>query len=259
MSIFKRVFLLTVFLACLGGGFLLAINLGDPGQARSLPEIQSPIQPGQNGVAANGQRNLLLVGIDTFDATSPRLKSVWLVLQIATNNPQRFTLLPIYPVPEAQALVAQDKLQASFGLDESGAVLPAFFETVQAGDFWWSNYVVLDQAGLARVIDLGGGIDLGEGAINGDQTLSSLTAPQIEMEAALHTQARVLQAICAQDAEKLLKLDARHVFQLLGRHLRTDLDIERFIQEWQMPLILAGRPSCEFPTLQASQYQISTR
>ena len=253
MAIFKRVFLLIVFLACVGGGFLLAINLGDPGQAQSLPEIQSPIQPGQNGVAANGQRNLLLVGIDTFDTANPQLKSVWLVLQIATHSPQRFTLLPLYPAPDSQALIAQDELQTSFGLDANGAILPDFFEAIHAADFWWSNYVVLDQAGVARLIDLGGGIDLGEGAINGEQTLSAKLAPQASLEAALHAQANVLQAICAQTAEDLLKLDAKHVFQLLSRHLRTDLEIERFIQEWQMPLILAGRPSCEFPTLQASQ------
>ncbi len=256
MSLLKRVFLLTVFLVCVGGGFLLAINLGAPGQARSLPEIQSPIQPGQKGVAANGQRNLLLVGVDSFESTNPQLKSVWLVLQIATNNPQRFTLLPLYPTPDSQALVAQEVLQASFDLDRSGAVLPAFFEAIHAADFWWSNYVVLDQAGLAKMIDMAGGIDLGKGAESGDQALSSLKSPQAGQAAALHTQAIVLQAICSQNAEQLLKLDAKHVFQLLGGHLRTDLEIERFIQEWQMPLIPAGRPSCEFPTLQASQNPI---
>jgi hypothetical protein len=256
MTLLKRAFLLTVFLVCVGGGFLLAITLGAPGQARSLPEIQNPLQPGQDGVSANGQRNLLLVGVDSFEATNPRLTSVWLVLQIATNSPQRFTLLPLYPTPDSQALVAQEVLQASFGVDKSGAVLPGFFEAIHAADFWWANYVVLDQAGLAKMIDLGGGIDLGKGAESGDQTLRSLMSPQAGPDAVLHNQALVLQAICSQNAEHLLKLDAKHIFQLLGRHLRTDLEIERFIQEWQMPLIPAGRPSCEFPTLKASQIQI---
>ena len=178
---------------------------------------------------------------------------MWLVLQIATHSPQRFTLLPIYPAPDSQALISQEQLQASFGLDENGAVLPAFFEGVQAADFWWSNYLVLDQAGLAQLIDLGGGLDLGQGSMNGDQAVSTLASPEMPPEDALRTQAIVFQAVCTQTAEKLLSLDAKHIFQLLGGHLRTDLEIERFIHEWQMPLVLAGRPSCEFPTLQASQ------
>ena len=95
--------------------------------------------------------------------------------------------------------------------------------------------------------------------MNGDQAISTLILRSKPPEEALRTQAVVLQAVCTQTARTLLTLDAKHVFQLLGGHLRTDLEIERLVHEWQMPLILAGRPSCEFPTLQASQIQIGAQ
>lgn len=259
MSVLKRLFLVMVFVGCVGGGFLLAINLGDSGQAHGLPVVANPIQPGKNGIAANGQRNLLLVGVDTLESANPELKSVWIVLQIATHSPQRFTLVPLYPTSNAQTLIPQEQLQSNFGLDSTGAVLPEFFEVVRTADFWWSNYLVIDQAGLAELIDLGGGIDLGKGDLSGKKVTELLTSSNLPAEAGLNAQASVFQAVCSQSAEKLLSLDARRTFQKLGRHLRTDLEIERFIHEWQMPLVLAGRPSCEFPTLQASQMQISEK
>lgn len=259
MSMLKRLFLISVFVGCVGSGFLLAINLGDSGQASGLPVLASPVEAGQNGVAANGQRNLLLVGVDSFETPDPQLKSVWLVLQIATHSPQRFTLVPLYPASALQAMIPQDELQEIFELDESGAIQPAFFDRIHAADFWWSNYLVLDQAGLAQVIDLAGGINLGQGSMGGNQIVTTLISPDLEPDQALQTQAVLLQTLCTQSAETLLKLDAKHVFQLLGGHLRTDLEIERLIHEWQMPLILAGRPSCEFPTLQASQILIGAQ
>lgn len=259
MSMLKRLFLLTVFVGCVSGGFLLAINLRVSGQAQGLPVVASPVQPGKNGVAANGQRNLLLIGVDELESTNPQLKSVWLVLQIATHSPQRFTLVPLYPAVGDQVLVAQEQLQASFRLDANGAVQQKFFDEIKAADFWWSNYLVIDQAGLAELIDLGGGIDLGHGSLKGKQVTQLLTAPELQADTALGAQAAVFQAVCSQSAEKLLSLDAKKIFQKLGGHLRTDLEIERLTQEWQMPLILAGRPSCEFPTLQASQMQIGAQ
>ena len=253
MDMLKRLFLWIVFLACLGGGFVLALNLGERGQAQGLPVVESPIRPGEHGVAPNGQRNLLLIGVDSLESENPQLKSVWLVMQIATHSPQRFTLLPLYPASEAQVLIPQAQIAASFGLDASGAISPDFFEAIRAADFWWSNYLALDESGLAEVIDLGGGVDLGQGALNGEQVAQLLNSPQSPTAEGLSAQGRVFQAVCSQSAEKLLSADARQTFQKLGRRLRTDLEIERFIHEWQMPLVLAGRPSCEFPTLQASQ------
>jgi hypothetical protein len=196
--------------------------------------------------------------VDSLESDNPQLKSVWLVLQIATHSPQRFTLLPLYPASEAQVLIPQAQIAASFGLDASGAISPDFFEAIRAADFWWSNYLALDESGLAEVIDLGGGVDLGQGALNGEQVAQLLNSPQSPTAEGLSAQGRVFQAVCSQSAEKLLSADARQTFQKLGGRLRTDLEIERFIQEWQMPLILAGRPSCEFPTLQARQNPIST-
>ncbi len=259
MGVFKRLFLAFVFIGCIGAGFLLAINLGNSGQAHGLPMIASPLQPGKNGIAPNGQRNLLLIGVDSLESSSPELKSVWIVLQIATHSPQRFTLLPLYPTTPAQTLVPQDQLQSQFGLNTSGAIQPEFFEVISAADFWWSNYLVLDEVALAELIDLGGGIRLGENRLNGKKTVQLFSSSELSADASLSDQARVLQAVCSQSAEKLLSLDARRTFQKLGGHLRTDLEIERILHEWQMPLVLAGRPSCEFPTLQASQIQIGAQ
>ena len=45
---------------------------------------------------------------------------------------------------------------------KTGAMPANSLNEVQAADFWWSNYLVLDQAGLAQLIDLAGGIDLGQ-------------------------------------------------------------------------------------------------
>ena len=176
MRTFKLLFFTSIVLAFLGAGFYSAVGLGKTTHAAPSRSVEKADNPPAGWVAPNGQRNLLLIGVDSLESSAPHLESLWLVLNLVSRSPDHFTLIPLLPASPGMELIPPDKLTGSFRLDGKGAPQPDFFEVLHQADFWWSYYAIVDRQGLALVIDLAGGMDIGSGKQSGAQVVSSLAS-----------------------------------------------------------------------------------
>jgi hypothetical protein len=101
------------------------------------------------------QNNILLIGVDDLESSTPQLESTWLVLYIAQTP--HFTLMQIYPgKPSGQGGAGSPKidLAALFQSDPQGYPGPDFFSELKARGLWWSGYIMMDRLALAETIEL---------------------------------------------------------------------------------------------------------
>lgn len=221
----------------------------DPFQlARQAPEASL-------AVPTNGQRNLLVVGVDRLASPSPRLESVWLVVYFPGRSP--VTLLPIYPALPGTLSQGEPALEEAFGMAPNGKPSAAFLRRLRQERLWWSGYLLLDEGGLAVLLDSLGGIELGGSRVDGARALASLPSPEVDRLGALDAQAELLRAACkAAGQESPLPATPQELARLLDAiraHYRTDLDLPAILQEWILGAGEQTALACEFP-LQAAAY-----
>jgi hypothetical protein len=251
MRAIKLFLMFAIFVGFMLGGIFAAGALTETENSTAQTVLKPNIRLDSSGAAPNGQRNILLIGVDQLDSQAPRLEGLWLLMNVSSSN--RITLLPLYPAPPGKEVLDTNQLISHFRLDLNGNPDPDFLTVIQQADFWWSNYFVLDQAGLAQLIDYNQGINLGGGPVGGSQAVASLASASTDGLAALNAQSLLIQAICNQQSSKMLSADLRQVFSLLSGHYQTDLRLKTLISEWQRPLINSGQVMCEFPTLASGQ------
>jgi hypothetical protein len=113
--------------------------------------------------------------------------------------------------------------------------------------------LIVDHEDLAALVELTGGIDLGDGRSNGQQVIDLLPIADQDAQTALELQARIAQEICQRfdftlrnaGPETMVKLfigEARSV------SARTDLTPEKLLASWKRVRTTGGL-ACDFPTL----------
>ncbi len=110
--------------------------------------------------AVNHQRNILLIGIDSFQAEEPRLEGVWMVLYL--RDLPHFMLVPVYPnrTPgEQNSAVVDQNLAHLFTLEDNQTPGNLFFQALKDKELWWNGYLILDRAALSEIIALTAGED----------------------------------------------------------------------------------------------------
>ena len=217
----------------------------------AIPWPERSETPGQASVApANGQRNLLVIGVDRLDRDTPRLESLWLVLYFPGRSP--VTLMPLYPRADGSEPVRAATLAESFSLTRFGDPSPEFLERLRHEQVWWSGYVLLDETALAALVDLLGGVDLDGKHRDGFLALSSIPRPWDDRAGALQGQVGLLRSACRQ-AGALFSSgpEIAELVDKLGRHLRTSVDIAAEVQDWLQAAGSNPALECEFPLMDA--------
>ena len=251
MRVIKIFLMFGIFIGFMVGGILAASSLAGTGDSASQSGFVPAVKLDSSGAAPNGQRNILLIGVDRLDFAESHLEGLWLLMNVSTSN--RVSLLPLYPTTPGNEVLDASELSSGFGLDANGNPDAEFLALIQSADFWWSNYFVLDQAGLAQLIDYHQGVDLGGGQIGGAQAVSSLASANADNLSALNSQAVLIQAVCNQQSGKLITADLRQILTILSGHYKTDMKLKTLVSDWQQPLIASGHVTCEFPTLVRGQ------
>jgi hypothetical protein len=252
MRAIKLFLMFGIFIGFMVGGLLAAGAV----TGNQVPTVQAVLESNilldSSGAAPNGQRNILLIGVDQLDSQTPRLEGLWLMMNVTSSN--RITMLPLFPAPPGKEVMETTQLIDIFRLDSNGNPDPGFLTLIQQSDFWWSNYFILDHAGLAQLIDYNQGVNLGGGAVGGSQAVASLASASLDGLSALNSQSVLIQAICNQQSGKLISADLRQVFSMLSGHFKTDLKLKTLVSEWQKPFTNSGQVMCEFPTLASGQH-----
>ena len=195
----------------------------------------------------NGQKNLLLIVVDELSGNELSLLGAWMLINAPSG--QKVTFMPIYP---SGSETAEDLGQA-FSQTKGSLSSGAFLRLLEARGLWWDNYLIIDQAGLAALVDLSGGIDIGSIRSNGEQVVGLLSIAGQDDQTAQDFQARLAQGICQRLNTTLKNASILVIIETLTGSAaqgkaHSDLAPEDLQASWSR-MQAAGGLSCEFPTL----------
>lgn len=211
----------------------------------------------------NGQKNLLLVVVDRLQDPEPSLEGAWMLIYAPSGL--RVTFMPVYPAASSLSR----SLEKEFRLAENQVLADSFQQALRAQGLWWDHYLLVDYATLAALVELSGGIEIGEGLgsgpgsspgdgpgsgrSDGRQVVSLLPIARQNPQTAQELQARIALGICQRFAITLHQASPEAIVELLIdgaslRAARSDLTPADLQASWTS-LRNAGGIDCEFPTL----------
>jgi hypothetical protein len=200
-----------------------------------------------SGRPDNGQINYLLILVDEIDATEPGLQAVWMLIQDPSGKKVNF--MPIYP---AETAFGQEVGKA-IGIEKINGLSPKIEQVLHKQGLWWDYFLVIDRELLAKVVQQAGGIDLGNGQLNGQQVAGLLPIAGQDAQTAINLQARIAMGICQRFDVMLKKASPEPVSVLLAggtkkQPVNSNLSFADLLASWNR-LQKSGSLACEFPTL----------
>jgi hypothetical protein len=213
------------------------------------------IKPTPSPVPAlpDGERILLLAGVDKLDTPQPQLESLWLLTYYLDGQP--IQLLPIYPCNNSSQRPSETQILANFSVvrgQESAQLNPEFLKLLAEDGFWLSGYVLMDDQATASIINLLGGLPTDSGLCSGEQILKAIP-PTAEQPRYAHTQQAILIGQACLTLSRLPTQPQWHtILGLIPEHIITDLHPLRLLSEVQILASDLTQLRCEFPSLPAA-------
>ncbi len=249
----KKFPFLFIFITCLLLGLAAGSSFGLTNKiikSKAQSDVQTAQEAKIPSVTPNGQRNLLVIGVDLLDFKTPRLESVWLVLY--SPAAPSLTLLPLFPASLEGGPARDEYLEENFKLDENGSLGQDFKAALISKDLWWSNYAVIDEVGLAELIDMVGGARENNEPVSGLRLVAAATPPWENRQTALRDQSQILEQLCQVSSEPLIVSQPGHILELFDQHLVTDLAPDLVVSIWR-DIHASGYRFCK---IIAQQYSI---
>jgi hypothetical protein len=157
--------------------------------------------------------------------------------------------MPIYPGGWESAR----NLDEEFRLSRNNILNESFQRILQEQGLWWDNYLIVDNALIATLIDLTGGIDIGNGRSNGQQVVGLLPIAEQDVLTSMQLQARLALEICQRFDLILQKASPERMVEVLidnAEHHAASSDLNSTdLQTAWLKMQAAGGLACEFPTL----------
>lgn len=232
-----------LFLVFLALGFLATFLPGRISLAAELP----PDTANALSEKSEPQRNILVIGVDRLDMPTARLESAWLVMHYPKTF--EFTLIPLYPSLQADpsAPLAQPNQPININTSDLNALKS--LEIVTAQDIWVSDVLVLDKVGLLEILNLLGGINVGNIYLRPDQAIDTLSPPWLDPRRALLTQRLLLASICQHSTAFAGPARLERILALMPDHLATTLQPFELSTYWTWQANHGFNLTCEFPGL----------
>jgi hypothetical protein len=205
--------------------------------------------------AGDRQRNILLIGIDSFQAKTPRLEGVWMVLYL--RDLPHFMLVPVFPnrlQGGVGSTLIDQNLAELFTFEEGQVPVGSlFFQALHDKQLQWDGYMIFDRSALSAISTL---ITTGNEATDHDQLLSISNLSDVEEAPtrALLEQAHLAQQLCLSSSMVLTSESSiiTDLIALAASHTKTDLDLGEIAGEVKSALRYGGGISCEFPSLETA-------
>jgi hypothetical protein len=246
----------TLFVCSLVAGYIFSarfypsdFNLFDSSLRVVSAQENKPIES-----LSTGQRSILLITTSSLNTVNSNLESVWLITYLPSSSDIR--LLSIFPTGHQPISDLEAQLVNSFEMNKKNGKLALdqdFLEILAAENYWWSGYLVMDEIGLAGVLDLFGGIEMRGHSLSGDQVISELPDASAQPGDAYSYQIAMLQSACKQFSRSASSIDLSQIHSLLSRHIFTDMLSDQLKTEYQSLLAGERQPTCKFPMLEKSQ------
>jgi hypothetical protein len=198
----------------------------------------------QREQAPKQQQNILVIGVDSTEVSTPRLESAWLALYIPDYP--GLTLLALYPSVGETGEEQNAFFTNNFLLDERGGPAPSFTAALKEKDLWWDHYVLLDESGLANLIGLANGTQMGVDNSSNVRMVTGMPQAWEDPQAALASQVALVSSLCGMQQQITNSASASGVFQVMGSHMRTDMTLTQVASDWKLMAKVSGQP-CKFP------------
>jgi len=193
---------------------------------------------------AEGQHNTLVILVDQIGQPDPKLEGMWLVVRHIPRP--HVMLLPLYPKLQGNA---DEILVEHFRLNADGAPAHVFLQALQSKDLRWDSLLVLDKASLAQLIQLVGGVDLGQGILSGAEVIAQLPSSRQSPEGALSVQADLVLELCKRTPQLALSGDPISEMEQFSDHIYLDPSFKQVAASWIQLQDEISTVSCEMPTL----------
>jgi hypothetical protein len=239
--------LLTLGGVCFLAGMLaVGLSVAHSKDTRSDNQATSGLPANVSDLGLDLQRNTLVLLADQLGNAMPRLKGVWLTVYVPALG--RVIWLPVYPASLTGGEDEDHSLASLFKLDVNGAPDALFMEALLAKDLDWDQFILLDDDALGQLIELVGGVDLGQGLTDGARVIAILPAAWDYPQSALIGQSILIRQLCRK-APELLTNEPSKITRSLSEHIFTDMQLKSIESEWRRLQAVQGILSCEFPTL----------
>jgi len=199
----------------------------------------------------NGQRNILLIGVNTIDINRAQLESLWLVTNLPPNS--NLQMLPIFPPGDGVVTDFENHLLRSFKLDNKNGnpiLNMDFIKILKKNNFWWSGYIVIDHVAAMEILNILGTANENEEIIPGDHLNQEHSDVIDNPQKAFTIQLALMQTACHGLSRLSPIPDLQQLLILRPAHLITDLDLNQLLLEWKTLLLNQQMPNCKFPTLE---------
>jgi hypothetical protein len=209
--------------------------------------------PGEQGsiyTLPSGQRSLLIIGVTEVNNPAAKLQSVWHIGYFP--NSSQLVLIPIFPDPSARSDVHNQALADAFQLNARGEPIRRFWNELDARNWWWSGYVMVDPTGAARIINYLGSIDLGSGPIKGAAAVNRIVPWDKNPEKALEQQYELIEGVCFQFSQVKSVTNLDSLSNLIGKHMLTDFLDEQILVDMNQMLTYGKSFRCKFPLLEGA-------
>jgi len=202
----------------------------------------------------NGQRNILLIGVNNIDITKAHLVSLWLVTNLSHDS--NLQMFPIFPSGNETISDFENHLLRSFKLDNlnGNQILGQdFIKLLKENNFWWSGYIVIDHVAAMEILNILGEADENGEIISGNQRNHEIPEVSDNPQKAFAIQLAHIRTACQGLSGLSPNPDLQQLLLLSPTHLITDLDLNQLLLEWNILLRNQQTPNCKFPTLEISR------
>ena len=216
-----------VFLMAIWLGLALLSGLSSLQPWRSLP---SEAEPHSDRPALSTQQATLVVLVNDLGAEDPSLQGIWKI--ITGENLPEWTIAPLYPAMLKGAPARDESLARAFSLGENGSLDGEFVVLLEELPLEWNNIVILDQFALERLIDLSGGVRVGQGKLDGAQAVAQIPEFSQNSRNSRELQAILIQDICRRSIALFRDFEPGRVLEDLSGHFITDHSVTSWGVTW---------------------------
>jgi hypothetical protein len=141
----------SVFICALVIGYTFSTRFYHPGFVNLALAGSVAAAEEQSSISAlsNGQRTFLVITVNSLKQTDPQLESIWLASYLPDNP--NIQLLPVYSSTDEIPTRIKQQLASTFSLNNHAGITLLdrdFLDLLEANNYWWSGYIVLDEQAL---------------------------------------------------------------------------------------------------------------
>lgn len=193
-------------------------------------------------IMGNGQRNLLVIGVQDLISPEPVLESLWLLILFPRDA--NISLIPIFPNPDSEIFPQYNSLMKSFSLNSQQIPEPIFLDQLRQ-QYWWDSYILIDKVGLSKVLEVIHHFS----SVNLGTILESIPSVWENPNEALQRQTDLLKIACKQLERLPISTKSEILIQQMEDQFYSDINWTELVQAWSSRKSVGYPLECEFPTL----------